>query len=137
MQTNPEDPDSVFFVPFRIRPVMNHGSNEDGVAKTMKFRIAFSFFFLLGMNIAGIYNSTPNTIGVTAAQCFKDITFIWTENVNIFMREHVYWKDAYVIYCGFLMDFLMISFLVFFYLYWRTTRMVFAMILMYGLRGFI
>jgi len=104
---------------------------------TFKHRLAFTALFFILLNVNSILSSRPSTVNVTAAECLRDRTMEWTDGINIYMREHVQFKNAYMIWCGFLMDFIMVAFLILFYLYWRSTRMIFSVIILYGARAII
>ena len=56
------------------------------------------------------------------SECMRDYTFIWTESINKYLVDHVDFKNHYMIYAGFLMDFIQVSGLVFFYMHVNTFR---------------
>jgi len=74
---------------------------------------------------------------VPAGQCIIDYTFEMSASLNIWFREHIELKDAYMIYSAFLMDVLMFTFMVLFYFHWNTIRLVFSLLLFYPPRQII
>lgn len=69
--------------------------------------------------------------------CIIDYTFEMSAGINIWFRENVAIKDAYMIYSAFLMDVLMFTFMVLFYFHWNTARLIFSLILFYPPRQMI
>lgn len=67
-------------------------------------------------------------------ECLRDYTFIWTERVNVWFRDNIAIKDGYMIYAAFLMDFMILSFLVFFFFFWKSSRLIGALLLFYPVR---
>ena len=85
-----------------------------------------------------IYNASKTTKDVLAPDvCLIDNSFVFTEGVNIWFRENILTKDAYMIYCAFLMDFLLVGWTIFFLFFWNTTRLVVAMLFFYPLRSVV
>ena len=66
-----------------------------------------------------------------------DQTFIFTDPVNNFLRNHIDIKNRYIIYASFLMDCMIVSFMTLFYFYWGTYRIMISYVLFFGCRMFI
>ena len=95
----------------------------------------FAAAFLLSL-FHGMF-SIEQIVVVTKDECIKDYTFVWTSTANGYLSENIDFKNKYIIYCSLMMDFMIISFMGFFLLYWKTYRVLFAYILFFGLRIFI
>jgi len=74
---------------------------------------------------------------VPAGQCIVDYSFEMSAGLNYWFREHIQFKNAYLIYSAFLMDVLMLTFMVLFYFHWNSIRLVFSLILFYPPRQVI
>jgi len=74
---------------------------------------------------------------LTKDQCMVDSTFVLTDPLNVYLREHLDVRDRYIIYASFLMDLMILTFMAIFYLYWKTFRIIFAYLLFFGLRTFV
>lgn len=59
-------------------------------------------------------------------ECFRDYSFIWTQEVNDYLTKNINFKNHYMIYCGFLMDFIQLSSIAIFTLRYKTLRGGFA-----------
>ena len=66
-----------------------------------------------------------------------DQSFVFTEPVNDYLRDHLDIKNRYIIYASFLMDVMILSFVVMFYFHWKSYRIVLAYVLFFGIRTFI
>ena len=67
----------------------------------------------------------------------RDYTFIATDSLNQFLRENEDIKNRYIIFASFLMDLMILSFLGFFYFYWRSYRIMFGYVLFFVTRTFL
>jgi hypothetical protein len=67
----------------------------------------------------------------------RDYTFIMTDPVNRYFRDNNDIKNSYIVFASFLMDLMIISFLLCFYLWWKSYRIMFAYILFFGTRTFL
>ena len=68
-------------------------------------RLATSLFIILTF----LYNIIPyskDDILLSEDECMRDYTFILTENANKFLLDNEKFKKRYMIYAGFLMDFI-------------------------------
>jgi len=74
---------------------------------------------------------------ITPDQCMLDSTFVWSDQLNRFLRANIDIKNRYIIYASFLMDFMLLSFMAFFFLYWRSYRIMLSYIMFFGLRTLI
>ena len=81
--------------------------------------------------------STQKIDKLAEGQCLVDQTFVFTEPINQFLRNHIDFKNKYIIYASFLMDMMIITFVALFYLYWKSYRIVIAYVLFFGLRTFV
>jgi len=70
-------------------------------------------------------------------ECMRDYTFIWTEKINVFLRTRLPLRNAWLIYQGFLMDWIQLSGVYFLHNYYSTYRVVFAFAFFYGMRGYL
>lgn len=95
-------------------------------------RFAFAALFVLFLYCFS-YNRTQTTM-LANGECLRDGTFEWTEAINIWFREHIPLKNVYMIYCAFLMDFMMVGFLFFYFWYWQTGRIFGTLALFYPIR---
>ena len=86
-----------------------------------------------------LYNTTTmqTKYVLEPGQCLVDYTFVWTAWANNFFVENVMYKCLYMCYGAMLMDVAMVCMLVLFFTYWKTTRLLIAIPLMFGVRGFI
>jgi hypothetical protein len=60
-------------------------------------------FYLYGLTP---YNGPQHEL--KKGECMRDYTFIWTEKANQYMVNNEEFRKRYMIYAGFLMDFLQI-----------------------------
>ena len=74
---------------------------------------------------------------ITEDECLRDYSFIMTESVNNYLAEHVDLTNRYIIYCSFLMDFMLVFFIVMWYMYWKSFRLVITYIFFFGIRAVI
>lgn len=81
------------------------------------------------------YNGPRNDL--KAGECMRDYTFIWTEKMNQYMVDNEEFRKRYMIYAGFLMDFLQIVGISNFFLRFQTFRGIFSFILFMPTRAFI
>lgn len=70
-------------------------------------------------------------------ECLRDYTFIWTDNINQYLAQNRDVTDRYIIFCSFMMDFMLLNFFVWWMLYWKTFRPIVTFLLFFGLRGVI
>ena len=75
--------------------------------------------------------------GLAEGECLRDEIFEWIEPINTFFVENTPWKDFLIIQSSVGIDFMMISFLVFYFLYGTTLRIVMTLILFYPSRNVI
>ena len=99
------------------------------LALRLTFTILF-FAVLLSTALA----TTKRRDKITRDQCLYDHTFQMTSKVNSFLQEHPSVTNAFIIYSSFLMDFLIVSFVLLFIFYWKTYRPVITYILFFGFR---
>ena len=74
---------------------------------------------------------------ITTSRCMRDLTFEWTEQANKFLRENVTFRNYYIAYSSFLMDLMILSFMLMFYKYWKSYRIAIAYVLFFGCRTFL
>jgi hypothetical protein len=74
---------------------------------------------------------------ITPDQCMLDTTFVWSNPINVYFRSHLDVKNMYIIFAGFLMDYMLLSFMLLFFLYWRSYRIMLSYILFFGTRTII
>ena len=113
-------------VPQSRRTSKNHFYSRIG------FAVAFTGFIAL-MNAS----RTESTNMVPDGQCIIDYSFEMSSGINIWLREHIDFKNVYMIYSHLLMDILFCSFMVLFYFKWNSVRLVFSLILFYPPRQII
>lgn len=98
-------------------------------------RICFSLFFL-----AGLFYSMFQTERVDFfknGECLRDVTFEWTTFMNDYLHDHRDIKKRYIIFASFLMDCMLISFMLLFFFYWRSYRVILAYAMFFSLRAWI
>lgn len=74
---------------------------------------------------------------ISPDECMVDSTFVWSDNINVFLRDNTTIKNRYIIYASFLMDFMLLSFMAFFFLYWSSYRIMLSYIMFFGMRTVI
>jgi hypothetical protein len=70
-------------------------------------------------------------------ECLRDYTFIWTDSLNQYLSMNRDVCDRYIVYCSFMMDFMMINFFSWWFLEWKSFRLIFTYLLFFGIRGVI
>lgn len=70
-------------------------------------------------------------------ECMRDYPFIWTEKINVFLRSHLPLRNAWMIYAGFLMDFIQLSGVYYLHHYYGTYRVIFSFGIFYGMRAYL
>ena len=70
-------------------------------------------------------------------ECLRDYTFIWTDPLNQYLSMNRDVCDRYIIYCSFMMDFMMINFFSWWFLQWKSFRLILTYLLFFGIRGVI
>ena len=98
-------------------------------------RVIFSTIFLL--YLLENASHTQQIFEEPLSVCIHDLNFDLTSPLNAFFAEYNYLKNIYTIYAAFLMDFMIVTFLVFFSIYWRTTRIICTMAFFYPFRASI
>ena len=98
-------------------------------------RILFSALFLL-LQFYSMFN-TENKHIISDDECIRDETFLLTAGINEYLVHHIDTKNRYIIYASFLMDFMILTFIACFYLYWKTYRVIFAYVLFFGARTLV
>ena len=101
----------------------------------LAWKIGFAAIFL-GSLLTTIFQIDRVTI-ITPDECLRDYTFIWTDSVNRYLSLHRDLCDRYIIYCSFLMDFMLILFFASWFLKWKTFRPIITYVLFFGARGVI
>jgi hypothetical protein len=101
----------------------------------MFWRIGFSVIFLACL-LSSIFQIERVDV-ITSDECLRDYTFIWTDSVNKYLAAHPNICDRYIIFCSFLMDFMMLNFFTWWLLKWKSFRLIIAYILFFGTRSVI
>ena len=99
----------------------------------LALRLTFSLLFFTVL-LSTALATTKRRDKITWDECLYDQTFQMTAKVNSFLQEHPSVTNAFIIYSSFLMDFLIVSFVLFFILHWKTYRPVITYILFFGFR---
>ena len=74
---------------------------------------------------------------ITNEQCMNDETFNWTSDVNDFLRSHTDIKKRLIIYASSLMDTMVVTFFIMFFLYWRTYRIIISITIFFATRALV
>ena len=98
-------------------------------------RIGFAVGFLAMLMVVMFDVSADEAI--TQEECMRDYTFIWTATLNTYLADHSNVKDAYIIFSSALIDILILTSLVLFFLYTQSFRLALSYILFYGIRGIV
>ena len=69
--------------------------------------------------------------------CSYDFFFDITQPVNDMLKANLDTKNKYIIYCSFLMDLMLLSFMLFFVLYWKLFRVIIAYAAFFLTRSFV
>ena len=70
-------------------------------------------------------------------ECLRDYTFIWTDNINQYLSQNRDVTDRYIIFCSFMMDFMLLNFFGWWMFYWKSFRIIITYLLFFGIRGII
>jgi hypothetical protein len=93
-------------------------------------RLGFAVVFTVGLGICNA-NRSETTNVVPTGQCIVDSTFEMSRDMNIWLRANIDIKNIYMIWSALLMDVLFFTFMVMFYFYWNSVRLIFSMFLFY------
>lgn len=96
-------------------------------------RIAFTVLFLIIL-LSTAVTTTNRRDKITRDECLRDQTFLLTSSLNQYLSEHDMVTNGFIIYSSMLMDFLIVSFCILFFLYWKSCRVVITYILFFGMR---
>jgi hypothetical protein len=67
----------------------------------------------------------------------NDLTFNWTKDMNDFLRNNRDIKKRLIIYASTLMDAMFIAFFCLFFLYWKSYRIIFSLMVFFSIRGIV
>jgi len=98
-------------------------------------RIGWAVIFLACL-VSTMFNVEREDV-ITPDECLRDQTFIWTASINAYLAANRDLTDRYIIFCSFLMDFMLITAFVLWFLYWKSFRLLIAYMLFFGIRGVI
>jgi hypothetical protein len=98
-------------------------------------RIGFATVFLIAL-IYQMFGSTRVDV-IQPEQCMVDTTFVWSDSINVFLRENLDIKNRYIIYASFMMDFMLLSFMGLFIFYWKSYRIILSYLMFFGMRTVI
>lgn len=100
---------------------------------------ALRITFVSGLLLYYAYSAsfTEQVRVLNPGECLRDMTYVWSEPVNIFLRDNLDIKDLYMMFGHFMMDIMMLSFLITQALYWRTSRVFWGYLLFFGLRTYL
>lgn len=98
-------------------------------------RIAFSSIFLLGL----VYNmfSLDKVEYIPNEECMRDYTFIWTNDVNQYLRNNIEVKNRFIIEASTFMDFMIYCFLLVYLFRIKTFRAIIAYAIFFSIRSTI
>ncbi len=136
-----EIPNNILNHPNQRLSNISDSSNEEAFGTEVSIknqamaRILWVSVFLVGMVYTA--SNVEKKEVITREQCMRDYTFIATEHVNMYLREHNELKNSYIIMASFLMDVMLISFFIMVFRFYSTYRVVFAYILFFGIRAFL
>jgi hypothetical protein len=99
----------------------------------LALRVAFTILFFTVLMSTALATTKRND-KISRQECLRDYTFFMTSPVNKFLKEHPTVTNAFIIYSSMLMDFLIVTFVLLFLLYWKTYRPVITYILFFGFR---
>lgn len=99
-------------------------------------RITFSLLFFTIL-LSTALTTTQQRDKIPQSECLRDETFLLTANVNSFLADHSTFTNGFIIYSSMMMDFLIVSFCILFFLYWKSSRVVITYILFFGLRTIV
>lgn len=88
--------------------------------------------YLFYLIISALNNTQKHAI--PQESCLEDKSFVWTEVFNVWLRNHLELKNMYIIYASYLMDMMMLSFMMFFILYWKSVRVFLAYVMFFAVR---
>lgn len=106
------------------------------VKKLLVARITFTSLFILTLLVLSIVNNEKKQV-LSEGECLRDYTFIWTESINTFFVNHTPWKNFAIIQSSIGIDGMMISWLLIFFFYGNTLRIVMTLGMFYPLRNVI
>lgn len=72
-----------------------------------------------------------------ADECIVDQIFEWTSSINDYLFRNVEITNEIIIYCSFLMDAMVLSFLALFMFYWHSFRVMIAYLLFFCSRAIV
>ena len=99
----------------------------------LALRIVFSLLFFTVL-LSTALSTTTRLDKITRKECMRDYTFLMTAKVNEFFRSHDSVTNGFIIYSSMMMDFLIVSFISLFILYWKTYRPIITYVLFFGFR---
>ena len=105
--------------------------------KTQKiYRLLFSSIFLVVLAIFMFEKDSDNVLG--EGVCIRDKSFEFTNGWNVFLRDHSDIKKRYIIFASTLMDFMLVSFVAyFFFRYWSSYRIIIAYMIFFATRALL
>ena len=112
--------------------------NKKVSQKTQKCaRIAFVILFSLVLLCNSFYPYLKNAdrIVLSTDECIRDYSFVWTDHINMWLRENLVSKDRYMVVAGFFMDFMILSAVGLWAYRHRTGRIIPTLLIFYELRG--
>lgn len=98
--------------------------------------MVFTTLFILTLLTLTILNNEKKQV-LAEGECLRDYTFIWTERINTFFVNHTAWKNFAIIQSSICIDSMMISWLVIFFFYGTTIRVVCTLVMFYPIRNVI
>ena len=110
-------------------------NEEYSLKGQLAWRLAFISVFVVVL-LSTIFQIQRVDV-ISADECLRDYTFIWTESVNRYLASHYDMTNRYIIFCSFLMDFMVVTTFICWLIYWKSYRMIIAVPLFFGARGFI
>ncbi len=123
-----------------ISPFLQHSqeaeSQEYDQKNQMWFRVAFSVIFV-GCLMTTMFQTDRGQSVLKPDECLRDYTFIWTDSINQYLAANRDVTDRYIIYCSFMMDFMLLNFFAWWLFYWKSFRMIITYLLFFGIRGVI
>ena len=72
-----------------------------------------------------------------STECIRDYTFEWSSGANSWLGKHDEFLFPFMAYCGYIMDFLIFSLVLFWYFKVNTSRFIAAMMMFYSSRVMI
>ena len=99
----------------------------------LALRITFTLLFFTVLFSTAL-STTKRRDKISRQECMRDYTFLMTSKVNEFLQGHNSVTNGFIIYSSMLMDFLILSYIMLFFLYWKTYRVILTYIMFFGFR---